>query len=59
MRNRPMKNVIVYGGLMLALYAVGRLLVRDRDIPADRNEVSPPCIPPSTCTYKEFTFSLN
>ena len=57
-RNRQMKNVVVCGGLMLALYVLGRLLVRDRGVPAGHSVVPQP-IPPCTYTYKDFTCSLN
>jgi hypothetical protein len=59
MKNSPMKTVVVYGGLMLALYTFSRLLGRNRGVPADSTAVLQPRIPPCLCTYKEFTFSLN
>jgi hypothetical protein len=54
-----MKNVVVYGGLILALYALGRLLWRDRGVPAGYGTVLKQPIPPGIYKYKEFTLSLN
>ena len=54
-----MKNVVVWGSLMLALCAFGALLGRPRCVATGRNEVPQQPIPPCIYQYKEFTFSLN
>jgi hypothetical protein len=59
MRNRPMKNVIACGGLMLALYALGRLLERNRGVLAGHQAGPQPRIPPCTYTYKDVVCNLN
>ena len=59
MRNRLMKNVVLCGGLFLALYAVGRLLGRDCSVLASTRNGLQPRVPPCTYTYKDVVFHLN
>ena len=59
MKDIKMKNIMMWGGLMLALYALGRRLSYDRGVPAGNSGVPQPPIPPCTYTYKDFTFGLN
>jgi hypothetical protein len=54
-----MKNIVLCGGLMLALYALGKLLVRDNGLLPRHSAASPQPIPPCTYTYKDFTCGLN
>jgi hypothetical protein len=58
-RNRPLKTVVLGGGLLLALYALGRLWMRDRGVPAGHSPMPQQPIPPCTFKYKEFTYNLN
>lgn len=54
-----MKNVVVWGGLMLALYALGALLGRPRRVAMGPSAVPQQPLPPCIYQYKEFTLSLN
>lgn len=54
-----MKNAVVWGGLLLALSAVGRLLWRAKRVTVDHRAVLPQPLPPCTYTYKDVTVSLN
>jgi hypothetical protein len=53
-----MKKVVVWGGLLLALGTVGRLLWRARCVSSVPGDVPLP-LPPCIYTYKDVTVSLN
>ena len=55
-----MKRAIVWGGVLFALCAGGRMWWRARGGARDRC-MAPPCqpLPPCTYTYKKVTYSLN
>jgi hypothetical protein len=53
-----MKKVVVWGGLLLALGTVGRLLWRARRVSSVPGDVPLP-LPPCIYTYKDVTVSLN
>jgi len=54
-----MKNLVVLGGLILALSTVGRLLRRAKRVSASHRALLPHPLPPRTYTYKDVTLSLN
>jgi hypothetical protein len=53
-----MKKIVVWGGLLLALGTVGRLLWRARRVASAPCDVPLP-LPPCMYTYKDVTVSLN
>jgi hypothetical protein len=54
-----MKRAVLCGGLLLALYVVGRLGKRVRGIPARPREGLQPRIPPCTYVHNDVVFHLN
>jgi hypothetical protein len=54
-----MKNIVMCGGFLLALYALGKLLGRDSGLLARHYAMSPQPLPPCTYTYKDVTCNLN
>ena len=55
---QAMKKIVVWGGLLLALGTVGRLLWQTRRVSAVPRDV-PLSLPPCMYTYKDVTISLN
>jgi hypothetical protein len=53
-----MRKIVVWGGLLLAIGTVGRLLWRARRTSAAPYDVPLP-LPPCMYTYKDFIISLN
>ena len=53
-----MKKIVVWGGLLLALGTMGRLLLRARRVSSVPGNVPLP-LPPCLYTYKDVTVSLN
>jgi hypothetical protein len=54
-----MKNIVLCGGLLLALYAVAKLLGRDCSVLVSTRKGLQPRVPPCTYTYKNVVFHLN
>ena len=55
---RVMKKIVVWGGLLLALGTVGRLLWQARRVSSAPGDVPLP-LPPCMYTYRDVTVSLN
>ena len=55
---QAMKKIVVWGGLLLALGTVGRLLWQARRVSSVPYDVPLP-LPPCMYTYKDVTVSLN
>ena len=55
---QAMKKIVVWGGLLLALGTVGRLLWQARRVSSAPGDVLLP-LPPCIYTYKDVTISLN